>query len=343
MSISKNTSNNPNIAILSVIALLLLMAFLKLAQVIVLPFVLSIFLSFLLLPIIYFLQKKGVPAIISALFSLGIVFILLFTLSSLLTVSLKSLGQALPSYFEKFEFLAFEMTHFIKQYGIELNAKLLLDNIDSTSVASLAGQSLSFILGIMKYSVLVFFITLFMLLEASRFKDKAIKAFGKGNIFDDSTAQVGKEIAQYLGFKTLMSLTTGILVWAFLTLMGLDFPLVWGLLAFILNFIPSVGSIVASIPPILLALLQFESPFKMFVIVTIGLLLIHISIGNYLDPKIMGDNLNLSTLIIFLSMVFWGWMWGPLGMLIAVPLAVCIKVALAHNARTKPISIMMED
>lgn len=331
---------------LIIIASLMIIAFLKVAKIIVLPIVVSIFLSFMLIPIIHWLRRKKVPAVLSSFLSLGLVFLVIAFTISIVVVSLQSLSASLPGYEERVQILLAKLVNYINSFGFSLNAQDFLAIIDIKSLMSFAGKSVGAILSIgfdiLKYGLLIFFISLFMMIESTRIGQKARKAFGQGQILDDSSKHIAIEIQRYIFYKTIISLTTGILVWAVLRIIGVDFPLVWGLLAFLLNFIPSVGSIIATLPPVLMALLQFDSPLKYAAIVLACLMAIQVSIGSYLDPKIMGEHLNLSTLVIFISMVFWGWVWGPVGMLIAVPIAVTFKVAMHHHPRLKPISQMME-
>jgi predicted PurR-regulated permease PerM len=248
----------------------------------------------------------------------------------------------LPFYIERIRELITWGAEKMRSFGIEADWGLLLKEIDPNVIAMWAGQSLLSVINLLTYGLVVFFITLFTLLESGHFKSKVIRAFGESNIFSDSSKQVAAEIQRYLLFKTLISFSTGFFVWAFLKIVGVDFPIIWGLLTFLLNFIPSIGSIVATIPPVLISLVQFENPLRQSLIVLLGLMAIQVTIGNYLDPKIMGRSLNLSALVIFMSLIFWGWMWGPVGMLLAVPLMVILKVALSHNPKTRPMAIMLE-
>ena len=144
----------------------------------------------------------------------------------------------------------------------------------------------------------------------------------------------------YLAIKTLVSLATGVtagvLVWA----LGLDFPLLWGLLAFIFNYIPNLGSVLAGVPPVLLAILQL-GPGRA-VAVALGYLVINTVFGNFIEPTLMGRRLGLSTLVVFLSLVFWGWVWGPVGMLLAVPLTMVIKIALENTEDFHWVAVMLD-
>ena len=155
------------------------------------------------------------------------------------------------------------------------------------------------------------------------------------------TASISKQIGQYLVVKVAISGTTGVLVWLTLTLLKVEFALTWGALAFFLNFIPSIGSIIASIPPILLAIVQYyPSPWTP-IFTAIVLLTIQMAMGNVVEPKIMGDNLNLSPVVILLALIFFGWMWGMVGALLSVPIAAAIKIVCENIDALKPISILM--
>lgn len=337
---------NANFWPLILVATVLVIAFLKLAKIIVLPIVISIFLSFLLIPVIHWLRQHRVPAVLSSFLSLGLVFLVIVFVISLFVVSLRSLSASLPTYETRLMLLLSNAIEYINSFGFDIQAQDLMKTLDVKALMGVAGKGVGFVLGfgmdLLKYGLMIFFVTLFMMIESTRIGEKAVRAFGQGDLIGDSTKRIAMEIQRYIMFKTLISLATGILAWAFLSIVGVDFPLVWGLITFLLNFIPSVGSIIATFPPLFMALIQFDSPIKYAVITLIGLGGIQLAIGNYLDPKIMGENLNLSTLVIFISMIFWGWVWGPIGMLIAVPIAVALKVMMQHHPRTKPIAMMME-
>ena len=151
---------------------------------------------------------------------------------------------------------------------------------------------------------------------------------------------ISSQIGKYLALQFFISLATGLCVWLALIILGVDFPVTWGALAFFLNFIPTVGSIAASIPPILVALVQFPS-FWPAVFTLIVLLVIQMTIGNIISPKIMGDRLHLSPMVVLVSLVFWGWLWG-LWALCSVPIASAIKIVCENIEALRPISVMMD-
>ena len=152
-------------------------------------------------------------------------------------------------------------------------------------------------------------------------------------------AQISKDIQRYLHIKTAVSLATGLLAWLLTWSFGLQFPLMWGLLAFALNYIPSIGSIIAAIPPSLLALWQLGVVPSC--LIALGYLCINMSLGNFIEPMLLGRRFGISTLVVILSALFWGWVWGPVGMFVAIPLTMLIKVVLDNTEEFRWISVAM--
>ncbi|MCA9476793.1 MAG: AI-2E family transporter, partial [Nitrospira sp.] len=132
---------------------------------------------------------------------------------------------------------------------------------------------------------------------------------------------------------------TGVIVAIWVAILGIDFPVIWGLLAFLLNYIPNLGSIIAAVPPVLLGYIQFG--LGRAVLVAIGFIIVNVVFGNAVEPRLMGRKLGLSTLVVFLSLIFWGWVWGPVGMLLSVPMTMVVKIALGSSPTTQWISILL--
>jgi len=147
-------------------------------------------------------------------------------------------------------------------------------------------------------------------------------------------------VNNYLAIKTLVSLGTGVVVAIWVWALGIDFPVIWGLLAFLLNFIPNLGSIISAVPPMLLGYIQFG--IGRALLVGAGYGVVNLLFGNIVEPKFMGRKLGLSTLVVFLSLVFWGWVWGPVGILLSVPMTMVVKIALESRPSTHWISILLD-
>ena len=188
--------------------------------------------------------------------------------------------------------------------------------------------------------VLLFMV--FILAERDKFSHRLLDAFGeeKAGPIRDSFLNVNKAVQHYLGLKTLVSFITGALAALILWLFDVPFALLWGVLTFLLNYIPNIGSLVATIPPVAIALFESGSIGKTLVIALI-LTSIQMTVGNIIEPKVMGKGLNLSPLVVILSLIFWGWMWGITGMFVSVPLTAALKIGLEQLDSTRPIAILM--
>ncbi|OQY37228.1 MAG: hypothetical protein B6226_05415 [Candidatus Cloacimonetes bacterium 4572_65] len=192
---------------------------------------------------------------------------------------------------------------------------------------------------VFKNIFLIIISMIFILTEMGGFKHK-IDIISQHS--PDTKISIDKFITslrRYIGLKSLISFITGVVITIWVSLLGLDFPFLWGMTAFLLNFIPTIGSIVAAIPAILLALVQLS--FPQAGLVAIGYIVTNSLVGNIIEPKVMGDGLGLSTLVVFLSLIFWGWIFGIAGMLLAVPLTMSVKIALESSPNTQDFAMML--
>jgi len=144
---------------------------------------------------------------------------------------------------------------------------------------------------------------------------------------------------RYMVIKTLLSAVTGLVVWLWLLILGVDYPVLWGTLSFLLNYVPNIGAILAGLPVALLALVQLGVGSALLTV--LGFIVVHIVVGNLIEPKLMGKALSLSTLVVFLSLVFWGWVLGPIGMILSVPMTSLVKIALESYEETQGIAFML--
>jgi len=158
----------------------------------------------------------------------------------------------------------------------------------------------------------------------------------------DGTASIIQRIQSYMITQTAIGVATGLCTLVVTLALGIDFPILWGIIAFLLNYIPNVGSVIAVGPPVLLALLQFDTLTRPLICL-IGLGSAQFSLGNIVEPKVMGRSLNLSTFVVFVSLIFWGWLWGMIGVILAVPLTAAIKIVCEHIERLRPIAIFLSE
>ena len=327
------------IPLIGIIALVCAGFVLKTAQAVILPLIIAWFLSYILAPLVNFLARHKVPTGPSV----GFVMILLmgfFYLTGLFVYSrITAFAEEYPKYADQLNQIASSFTSsrplpdWVSFQAIDWQAKVV------NWLVSLPGTFVSFFSNL----VLVLIFLVFMLLGKPYFQDKIERAFpdSQGEKVNRVTASIAGQISRYLSIKVMISAITGILVWLVLRLIGVDFAITWGVLTFLLNFVPTVGSIVATIPPVLLAVVQFYPNFWLAGIVLLMLLLIQQVIGNFVEPKLMGENLNLSPVVILLSLVFWGWLWGITGALLSVPIAAAIKIVCENIEMLRPISVLM--
>jgi len=178
-----------------------------------------------------------------------------------------------------------------------------------------------------------------MLLESKSFVYKFSLISSQPRETQVKVAEIVSNVNRYLTLKTLTSLSTGILVALWLWIIGVDYPVLWGLLAFLLNFIPNIGSLIAAIPAVLLAIIQLNAAGVIWTMV--GYLIINLIIGSLVEPRIMGRGLGISTLVIFLSLIFWGWVLGPIGMFLSTPLTMAAKIAFETNEETRWFAVLL--
>lgn len=327
----------PFLAILTVIAV---GAVLKVAQSVVLPLMIAWLLSYILGPAINTLARRKVPTGLASIFILTILFVIIY----LIGFFLKERVVDIAGEYSKYEDILNQMSQ--KVQGKWEIADKLFKEVEWTKwiglqMANAAGTGFSFV----KHLFMIIIYLVFLLLGKPFFKYKLLKALdaSRAKRVDSIVSAIAGQISRYLYMQFLISFATGLCVWLALTIIKVDFAVTWGALAFILNFIPIVGSIVASIPPILLAFIQYapEESWWQGIAAALALLSIQMVIGNGIAPKVLGDTLNLSPVVVLLSLIFWGWLWGIIGALLSIPIASAIKIVCENIEPLRPISIMM--
>lgn len=315
----------------------IIIAGLKASSAIVIPFLLSVLIAVLCSGPMFWLQKHGVPKGIAILFITIAVIVSGSILFSFMGSSIAELTSALPYYQQRFHAEFANILGQLKQYGLDTSDVIQLD---TDSIVNLIKKALAGLGGLLSSTLLIMLTVIFMLFEAAGFPNKLKIAFGSENKTPiDNSEKIISGIKRYLALKFLTSLATGILITIWVSIMGIDFPIFWGILAFLLNFIPTIGSIIAAIPATFLAFI--DSGISYFLITGLGYAFINILISNGIEPRIMGKGVGLSTLVVFLSLLFWGWILGPVGMLLSVPLTMTVKIALESKSSTKWMSILL--
>lgn len=330
--------NRIAVALLALLALIAVGVVLKNAKGVILPLMIAWLLSYILAPLIRFMNRMRIPTPLATFLVLFLLLGICFLGGVLINARISAFAEQYPKYHARLTEIVSALTRSVKLPS-DLFAGVNVGEKVGTFVVRLSGSLMGFVSNL----VMVFIFLVFMLLAKPYFRYKIKRAFSPdeadrvSHIIDSISRQIGS----YLILQFLISLTTGVLVWLALSLIGVDFAATWGTLAFLLNFIPTVGSIIASLLPILVAAIQFYPDYWPPVMCFICMLTIQMVMGNVVSPKVMGDRLNLSPVVILLSLLFWGWLWGVVGALLSVPIAVAITIVCENVEALHPISIMM--
>jgi AI-2 transport protein TqsA len=343
--IQDRMEQNPGTRFLFIMALVVIVVGgLRLAAPILLPFSLALFLAILTLPIVVWLQQRGVPrtpAIFLAVLADVAVFGLIILLAS---QSINDFQEKIPRYAIRLTSLWNEWINALRAAtfpGASVFADYLNpEMVDPGRFFTLAGGTLTRVFSFASNAFLVFLILIFVLGEATVFPAKFRAILGREQGHSSRLTKIVTEVQEYLGIKTFISLATGVLLGAWCWVLNLDFPILLGLVAFVLNYVPTIGSIIASVPAILLGLIQYGPGHALIVVV--GYVLVNLGFGNLIEPNLLGRRLGLSTLVVILSLIFWGWVWGPVGALLAVPLTMVVKIMLENTSDLRWVSILLD-
>lgn len=334
---------NATAGMLLVITLILLGAVFKTMGNVLLPLIISIILSFIVAPFVNVLDRSHVPRVVAIAIIVLFLFGLIFLIFLFFQTSVNSLIIEYPKYAERFRSIVNELSLSAeKRFGVSLGE--MLGQIDwSIAIRSFL---LSFSGNVMSFATSVLIIMLFLvflLLEKPYFQKKLKAAFEErtGKKVGAMIDHINRQIARYLILKFFISLATGMAVWMSLRIIGMDFAIVWGALAFLLNFIPSIGSTIHMAVTILMGFIQFYPSAGTIVAVAVSMIGIQTLIGQILDPRLQGHRLNLSPFVILVSLVLWGWIWGIVGMFLAVPITSIIQIVCANIPGLKFIAVFI--
>lgn len=311
----------------------------KAAGGILVPFLLAIFISIISSPFLFGMQKLGIPNGLAILIILTVIIVLGILLIGLVGASISDFTANMPAYEKRVREETREVLHWVEARGVEVPEEQIMEQLNPASAVRMFGRMLSGMGSTFSSAFLVLIMVLFMLLEAAGFPNKFKFVVG-----DDVKAVAGlykavADVRHYMAIKTVVSLLTGALITLILQVIGVSYPLMWGLLAFLFNFVPSIGSILAAIPAVALAFIELGLLPAIYT--TAGYAVVNVTLGNIIEPRIVGHGLGLSPLIVILSLFFWGWVLGPIGMLLSVPLTMAVKIAMDSNESTKGLAILL--
>lgn len=310
--------------LLKLATLMVILGAIKLSAEIMVPFLLALFFAIVLNPLVTWLMRRGVRRGLAISLVTVAVIIVLALVGAVIAGSAQEFSEVYPLLQAQAEQKLAVVQHLAARFHINISAQSLAQRLDPNSVVGVATTLLGQFSGAMTQIVLVLMTVIFMLFEVHHLPYKLRYALVNPQIRIAGLHKALKGVTHYLALKTLISLFTGILVWLVLLMLGVKFALLWGLVAFVLNFIPNIGPVIAGIPPVLQALL-LNTPLDAGLVAAL-FIAIHMLLGNMLEPRVMGRGLGLSSLIVFLSLIFWGWLLGPVGMLLSVPLTSVCKI-----------------
>lgn len=333
--------NVPNIAGLTLIVFLAGVA-LRQARSVLFPFMLAVMLSFILSPVLDFLTRIKVPRSVSIVLILILTFVILYFLGALILESGKSFASELPKYGEK---LRNGVEFFGKKFhlsGLQRKPLSIIQDIDANKVAAFLISSLGPFFSFMSNVFLILIFLVFMLAGKGRTEVKIVKAFSPDQAarIRRIMVKINSEVQRYLAIKTISNLGSGIATGIILTAFGVRFALLFAFLTFVLNYIPTIGSIIAAGLPMLIAAFQFPD---LWPALWIGVLMTVAQniMGNFVEPKLYGRGLGLSPLVVLFALFFWGWLWGIPGMVLAVPIVAVVRIVCDNIPGLKFIAVLM--
>lgn len=321
-------------ALVAMAAFVVVAAGIKLAAVIVVPFFLSVFLAILAGPPVFWLHRHQVPRWLSILIVILSIGGFVGLVGMLAAASLTDFANSLPGYQARvqgqWEQAVESLQGWLGRLGIQQISDSALDQLDLNSIlgnaAQFAGATLLQFGNIITKTLVAVLTVTFMLLEAFRLPKKLEPLLEQSDRTWGHLEGFARSVQKYIAIKTLTSLATGLAITLWVWMWGIDYPIFWGLLGFLLNYIPNIGSFIAAIPAVLMAIVQFGGGTALGV--ALGYVAINVIIGGVIEPQFMGDGVGLSPLVVFISLVFWGFLLGPIGMLLSTPLTISVKIAL---------------
>jgi predicted PurR-regulated permease PerM len=324
---------------LGVVAAVVTIAALKMAASILVPVVMAAFVAILGLPVLNLLAKWRVPRGVAIALVVVLDIAVLALVGWIAVESASSLREAIPEYAVRFDQLKASGLEFLNARGVQVEDASAADLLRPERVLGLAAGMAGKLSGAVSKAFLVLLLTVFILIEISHLPAKVRLAVGRPDIDLQRFTRIALDVQRYLGVKAVISLLTGLVVGIGTALAGVDFPLLWGLTAFLLNFIPNVGSVIAAIPAVLVALLQ--GGVGMALVVGAIYLGTNTLLGSIIEPTLVGQQMGLSILAILLSLLFWGWLWGTAGMFLSVPLTLALKSALEMSPAYSWVSVLL--
>ena len=334
-------TERPKVApvLLTAAAFVVVVAGMRAAESIVVPFLLSVFIAIISAPPLFWLERKGLPRWLAMSVVAGGIIAAGIAVTALVGSSIREFSQDLPQYRDRIDAQVLPLVEWLAARGISTPTGEYLGYFEPGAAVQLAADLLDGFARVLGNAFLILLTVVFILFETSSFPRKFRAVADDPDHALDRFAVFQENIKRYLVIKTVASLGTGTAIGLWLALLGVDDPVLWGLLAFLLNYVPNIGSFIAAIPAVLFAAVQLGPGAALWA--AAGYLVVNILVGSVIEPRFMGRGLGLSALVVFLSLVFWGWVLGPVGMFLSVPLTMMIKIALDSRPGTHWIAVLL--
>jgi AI-2 transport protein TqsA len=333
----KRAAKAPGVLILA--SFIIVVAGMKAASSILVPFFLAVFIAVICAPPLFWLKRKGVPKVLALILILAAILIVGLLFGALIGPSLNDFLRSLPDYQERLSTHIAASISWLRGKGVNIPAEEVPHALNPGWVMNLAGGIFTALSSVLTNAFLILLTVVFILLEAADLPKKLRIVLKNPERSLSTIERFSQDAKRYLVIKTLISAATGLAIWLWLLILGVDYPVLWGTLVFLLNYVPNIGSVIAALPAVLLALVQLGVGSALLTV--LGFLVVNGVIGNILEPKLMGKGLSLSALVVFLSLVFWGWVLGPIGMILSVPMTSLVKIALESYEETRGLAVML--
>jgi AI-2 transport protein TqsA len=309
------------------------------AQALVALFLVSVFLALIGTPPVLWLERKHVPSFAAVLMVVGVMIALLLAVVAVIGSSLNTFSEVLPFYQARMHEEVVALKALLATKHVIVTEKVLTEYLNPGSVISLVASFFAGMGSVLSGILLVLLTVTFVLLEASSFPIKLRSVLGDPQRNFPQVTKFVNDIRRYMIIKTIISLMAGTIIGLWLYFLGVDFPVLWGFVAFLLHYVPNLGQILAAIPAVVLALLQLGPGTA--ALAAAGYLVVGFTLGNMVEPRLMGRKLGLSTLVVFLSLVLWGGLLGPIGVVLCVPITMSLKFAFESNESTLWIAVLL--
>lgn len=325
---------------------IVILAGVKAAADLLTPLLLALFIAIVCSPLIKKMMRYKIPQWLAIGILLLVIFIGFSIFASMIGASINEFTASLPQY----KTLLTEKMHWLLNWAQHYNLDALIprqkvaESFDPNTVMNFVSNALGQVSGMVSDVFVLFLIVVFMLSEIPLAKRKlnylvSGQTVGEQRQVKSNVYRVVDGVIQYLSIKTITSIMTGIVIYVVLKLLGVQYAILWGTLAFLLNYVPNIGSIIAAIPAVIQAFILNGVLEGVVLIATYTA--INIVVGSMVEPKMMGSQLGLSTLIVFISLIFWGWLLGIVGMFLSVPLTMATKIALEANPATEKLAYIL--